>query len=239
MSEGRPRRRSAWLPGSDLAWPILLAAAVCFPAASPAEAALPATARVLVVGDSNAVGVGETPAFVWTNRLERSEAVFVQVLGAPGATLGHPAFGSLQLAGCVRASEGFTTLRAAILALGTNDFMAAVPLADVRAGVRAIIDALAAPWICITPPGRGNEQVRNQIGLTAQDYRDAIAAECAALGATIVRGEVVVPGDSSMLRDGLHLNRVGHRQMFRAARDALRHALLPRPTPGSQGPPPP
>lgn len=201
----------------------LLCGLVAALAPRPAGAAEVAPdARILVIGDSNAIAFRELPSVAWTNRLERSEDLFVQVWGGPGLSIAHPMLGLARLSECATAVPGLNSLRAAILDLGSNDYSGAVPLNDVRAGVRMLIGSVASAWICITPPGRVNETVPNAIGLTLQDYRDAIAAECESLGAVIVHGELVNPVSSRLQSDGLHLTRIGHYRLYRAVRERLR-----------------
>ena len=182
--------------------------------------------RLLVIGDSNAVGVRVLPAAVWTNRIERSEKLFVQVWGGPGMSVAHPVLGLARFSECAQAVQGFGTLQAAILALGSNDYSGAVPLDDVRAGVRRLLQSVSTAWICITPVGRVNETVPNALGLTLQDYRTAIAGECQGQGAALVQGELVAPYGSRLLNeDGLHLTSAGHDHLYRVTRDVLRGLL--------------
>ena len=202
------------------------AAAIVLASAGAWSAPRPAGERLLVIGDSNAVGVGVLPAAVWTNRLERSEKLFVQVWGGPGMSVAHPVLGLARLSECAQAVQGFGTLQAAFLALGSNDYSGTVALDDVRAGVRRLLQSVSTTWICITPLGRMNETVPNALGLTLQDYRTAIASECQALGAALVQGELVVPSNSRLLGgDGLHLTGAGHDRLFRVTRDVLRSLL--------------
>lgn len=189
-------------------------------------AAPDARARVLVIGDSNATGVGQEVSVAWTTRLKRAEGEMVQTWGGPGALLAHSLIGMAKLPQCPVADIGLSGVQAAILALGSNDFGVSVPLEAVRAGVRTLVGSATVNWICVTPPGRADEQIPNDLNLFPQDYRDAIAEECRAMGAVVIHGELVVPPNPPNLSDGLHLSKRGHILLFRAVRDAIR-ALEP------------
>lgn len=196
---------------------VVIAAAVLL-----APLAALAVDRILVIGDGTATGVSQRAWVAWTSRLERSEGVKVQIWGGPDASVADPSFGMASMPECPAADAGIFGVQAAILSLGTNDYGRAVPLAQVRAGVRTLLRAVRTDWICITPPGRTEETARNGQDLVLQDYRDAIAAECEAEGAVIIHGEIVVPSNSTVPTDATSLGLIGHRRMFLAVRDVVR-----------------
>lgn len=175
-------------------------------------AAAPCAARILVIGDSNAVGHGVKPSRAWTNRLERSVGEFVQVYGAPGAAIGAPLLGVGFGTECLFQDVGLFNVRVAVLALGTNDGMST--LADVRLATRQTLQAIDTTWICITPPS-----VRDETAQLAA-VRAVIAEECTAAGAALIDGAQLITLDD--LADDLHLNKRGHAKLARAVK-----ALLP------------
>lgn len=174
-------------------------------------AAAPAPARILVVGDSNALGVGVTAPQAWTSRLQRARGELVQVYGAPGMAIGAPTVGLGWHTRCLFTATGLQPPRVAILALGTND--ADSDPAAVRRATRATLAAVAAPWICITPPRIADRDAR------LEPIRAAIAAECLAAGAHLVDG--TAPIGLAELGDGLHFAPRGHARLARAVAQAL------------------
>lgn len=178
-------------------------------------AAAPAAGRVIVVGDSNATGLGVPPAAAWPRRLERMLDTPVQVFGSPGASLATPNVGLGTAARCVARMRGIfhPDVPVAILALGTNDRLSTD--AALREAVRNLLDSLTAPtrWVCLLPPPSRFD---------IQFVRDVVADECAAAGAEILDGAAILSRRSDLAPDGVHLSRSGHYRLARAIATALR-----------------
>lgn len=191
----------------------LCAAAALLCAAGMGQAQM----RVMVIGDSNAVGAGVKPQHAWPMRLMRTARAYVQVFGAPGATIAGPFVGLSFAPQCPAQVVGLFGIDWGILALGTNDFSANVPLATVRDGVRALLgSAPSARWICITPPSLAIEAsgAVNALGEPPAAYRSAIAEECTAAGAAVIAGDEVVP-PTHLGPSGVHLSPRGHARLAR------------------------
>ncbi len=168
-------------------------------------AAHPAAARILVIGDSNALGTGVPPQWAWTTIVQRSLGLFVQVYGAPGMSVGSQ-FGVGQNSQCILNDIGLFRPKVAIFALGTNDLPNA--LEDVRSATRATLAAVPARWICITPPHiRGNDAALDPV-------RAVITEECNTIGAVVIDGARLV--SDADLSDKTHLDRGGHLKLARA-----------------------
>ncbi|MDX2170054.1 MAG: hypothetical protein SF182_23490 [Deltaproteobacteria bacterium] len=180
-------------------------------------AAAPSAARILVVGDSNAVGLGVPASHAWPNRLERMTREFVQVYGAPGLSVGFPEIGVGWQPDCLFFDLGLAAaapgagLRAAVFALGTND--STTPLDLVRSATRNTLAFVHAPWICITPL-----RVKGEKG-ELDPLRQVIREECQMVGARIVEGGTLIDDDD--LYDGVHLDTSGHAKLARAVAAAL------------------
>ena len=168
-------------------------------------AANPAAARILVIGDSNALGTGVPPQWAWTTILQRSLDVMVQVYGAPGMSVGSK-FGVGQNDQCILNDIGLFRPKVAIFALGTNDLSTTPD--DLRSATRATLAAVPGRWICITPPHiRGNDAALDPV-------RAVITEECTAIDAVVIDGARLF-GDAD-LTDNTHLNRGGHLKLARA-----------------------
>jgi lysophospholipase L1-like esterase len=174
-------------------------------------------ARILVVGDSNAVGLGVPPSHAWTTRLQRRAREFVQVYGSPGLSVGAPELGVGWQPECLFFDTGIFGatarggVRVAVFALGTND--STTDLAYVRAGARQTLAFIRAPWVCITPLHTKGE--KGQL----DPLRQVIREECAAVGARIIEGGSLIT-DRDLL-DDVHLDLSGHAKVAQAVFAAL------------------
>jgi lysophospholipase L1-like esterase len=205
-----------------------------------------ASARILVVGDSNAIGLGVAPELAWPMRLMHALNEPVQVYGAPGAALVAPfplgiAVNTYLTPGPTpsvaeqtgdgpsgeKIIQGVVGLRCAVLALGTNDAGQQVTGDAIRAAVAAILAPIQAPWICITPPGVINETSRRLTGITMADVRAAIAAECTARGAQVIDGAALLPAKTSLQPDGRHLAASAHALLSKHVAERI-EAVCPR-----------
>lgn len=195
-------------------WRVLVAGAVVATLAMAPEGS---RARVIVVGDSNATGLGVRPSQSWPRQLERLLDVSVDVYGSPGAALSAPYIGLGWSAQCVTRMRGIfrADVPIAILALGTND--SGFDTDKVRTAVRnilgSLVDAPATRWLCLTPPPSSEYDLARA--------RRAIAEECAAAGAEVMDGEAVLSRSSDIGTDGIHLSRSGHRRLALALRRRL------------------
>jgi lysophospholipase L1-like esterase len=177
----------------------------------------PCHGRILVVGDSNAVGLGVPPSHAWTTRLQRRAREFVQVYGSPGLTVGGPELGVGWQPECLFFDLGLFGatarggVRVAVFALGTND--ASTDLEYVRRGTRQTLAFIKAPWICITPLHTKGE--KGQL----DPLRQVIREECAAAGARIIEGGSLIT--DADLFDGVHLDLSGHAKLAAAVFAAL------------------
>ena len=202
------RRPTGWSAARGLILALLLVGA----------SVTPSQARILVVGDSNALGVGVRTNQAWVVRLQRNLKEYVQVFGAPGATLADPILGIGWAASCLFFDNGiFNSVRVAVLALGSND--ANHDPATVRDATRKTLSWVRAPWICIIPlHQRGEDHALDAV-------RAVISEECTAVGAVLIDGATLI--DDGDLADIKHLNSIGHAKLARAVRDAVRR-LGPR-----------
>lgn len=174
-------------------------------------------ARILVVGDSNAVGLGVPPSHAWTTRLQRRAREFVQVYGSPGLSVGAPEVGVGWHVDCLFFDTGLFGatarggVRAAIFALGTND--STVDLEFVRIATRQTLAFVRAPWICITPLHTKGEKGE------LDALRQVIREECQMVGARIIEGGTLITDRD--LADKVHLDLSGHAKLAQAVFEAL------------------
>lgn len=107
-----------------------------------------------------------------------------------------------------------------ILAGGTNDFGTNVKLNDFQMSVSKVLAVLItknpqAQILVVTPLPRYDE-VRNDIGLTLNDYRRVLSIEAKARGLLVINGESfpIDPHDekdrNQYMVDGVHLNNAAH-----------------------------
>lgn len=123
--------------------------------------------------------------------------------------------------------------KAAIVMLGTNDYAADRPLAEVRRGYGAFLDAIMSSLaygldgqtlVCVTPLQRFDEERTNGAGYTIADLREEIRSVCGARQLPIWEGAQLLPADpgiadgapSRYFHDGVHPNRRGHKMIGRA-----------------------
>jgi hypothetical protein len=176
-----------------------------------------APARILVVGDSNAIGGGDvSPKEAWPVRLMQLLREPVQVFGAPGASFSSPMFGLGTTPRCESLASGVYGLRYAILALGTNELATTSTAETVDADVVAILKSVPAPWVCITPPARNYDTTNfvSTTGLSMDDVRSIITDECLAHGAVVIDGKALLPNEPRFLQaDQVHLTREAHRML--------------------------
>lgn len=178
-----------------------------------------APARILVVGDSNAVGAGISPEQAWPVRLMRLLREPVQVFGAPGASFSNPFYGLGTTPRCEALASGMFGLRYAILALGTNELANTSTADTIDADVAAILKSIPAPWVCITPPGNKDDTTNfvSVSGLTVDDVRSIITDECLAHGAVVIDGKALLPNEPRfLLSDQVHLTAAAHRMLAHA-----------------------
>jgi hypothetical protein len=179
--------------------------------------ASPCRGRILVVGDSNALGLGMPPSYAWTTRLQRRAREFVQVYGSPGLTVGGPELGVGWQPECMFFDIGLFGasarggVRVAVFALGTND--SSTDLEYVRTGTRQTLAFFRGPWICITPL-----RIKGEKG-ELDPLRQVIREECAAVGARIIEGGTLIT--DADLFDNVHLDLSGHAKVAAAVFAAL------------------
>ena len=207
-----------------------------------------AQARILVVGDSNAVGFEIPAEAAWPMQLMRKLNEPVQVYGGPGnglalrfplgigidtyATPGPTPSTSLTIGdgpSGEKIIQGMSGLRCAVLALGTNDAGSTASASEIRSAVAAILSPVLAPWICITPPGSNRDATSNG-GILMQDVRAAITAACRAHGATVIDGKALLPFGTSTQSDGLHLTIAAQTRLAEAVADAIERTCPSQPT---------
>jgi lysophospholipase L1-like esterase len=102
----------------------------------------------------------------------------------------------------------------AVVAFGINDFNQARPLADITADTSRMLKALTsredATIYLLTPIPWAERTEPNDLGLSVQDYRDAIAAAAKDFPTvTVIDGNTLVPNDSAYYIDNIHPNEDG------------------------------
>ncbi len=189
---------------------------------SEVRAAPPLPLRWLAYGDSITQGFcASLPTLNGVSRCARELKAALHNLGVGGSVL-HP-----ELAETLpRASYDLITI-----AYGACDFQVDVPLDSFQNNAQRLIDALhthqpRCPIVVLTPILPEKDPGKNKIGLTFQDYRDALRTKCAAHPAvTVVAGETLVPADLVNFQDWVHPNDRGFELYARNLLPHLQRAL--------------
>lgn len=178
----------------------------------------PATARVVVVGDSNAVGVRVAPWRTWPRLLERRLHETVQVFGAAGRSL-RTFDGGAPCLDRMNSRRDSVDIDVLIVALGTND--AQTDLLTVSDSLKALLYAVPkARWACLLPPlvVDGYWHKESQVA----PVREHIRATCLILGAVVIDTAGTI-GPRELQPDGVHLNERGHRILSEQVAELIRN----------------
>jgi lysophospholipase L1-like esterase len=101
-----------------------------------------------------------------------------------------------------------------VVFLGTNDWAYSDPLTTFTTDYTNFINTAAyfgSTVVCVTPIWRSTaEGTMNDVGLTLDDYRAAIAQVCSTLGHPVIDGLTLVPHKAAYFVDGLHPNNAGY-----------------------------
>jgi acyl-CoA thioesterase-1 len=208
--------------------------ALLFSARSPAGAAtapgtpVAAPVRIVALGDSLTAGYGLDPEQAWPalvgERL-RAAGLAVEVVNA-GVSGDTTAGGRRRIDWLLRAP-----IDVLVLALGANDALRGLPIADTEANLRAIIAAVRAAHPqarvllagMLAPPNMGREYGE----AFAAVFPRVAAAEGCALLPFLLAG---VAGAAELnLGDGIHPNAEGQQVIAQAVGDALARMLDKRP----------
>ena len=176
--------------------------------------------RIVVLGDSNATGYRVPAPVAWPMRVMARLRWPVQVLGAPGASLAGAA-GLATTAECPAVDVGYLGVRAAVLALGTNDAWQNAPLPAVAAATATLLGSVTPDrWVCLLPPPSIIDGIPNAVGATLADYRAVIGAACVAHGATVIDPATLGVRQADLV-DGIHLSSGAHARIARAVEAAV------------------
>lgn len=196
-----------------LGW-LLFVAAACSP--SPQFSALPANARVVVLGDSLVSGHGLSVERAWPALLSRTLGWQLDNAGVSGNTSEQ---------GLSRLAEHLTTEpapAAVILVLGGNDMLRRIPEAETRANLAAAIEQIRAagaiPVLVAVPrPSLAGAVLQE---LDDADFYSALATEAKVPLIESVFSEVL--SDPALKLDRLHPNDAGQQELARLIADRLR-----------------
>ena len=102
-----------------------------------------------------------------------------------------------------------------VLILGTNDWRIGIASSTFETKYRTFLQVAGGyhPIICVTPLWRSQEGSPNSIGMTLENYRQIIRAECVAKNFPVIEGTVLIPANSQYFLDGIHPNVLGYQAM--------------------------
>ncbi len=185
--------------------------------------------KAIVIGDSIARGAFAGDRFTATDtftfRLFQAGVFTTTMAHHMGKATHLPRYND-----AVEEQNVFDSWKFALVLLGTNDYSASVPIADVADRYAQFLDtAVRSYWyridpitvqtiFCVTPLTRANETAHNGAGYSLVDLRRTIRNVCTLRGIPVIDGSTLLPYDPGLRRhhasryyaDGLHLNRFGH-----------------------------
>lgn len=160
--------------------------------------------KVVVIGDSVALGVSSAPEIVtantWPNRFRDITGCTLDnraVSGTCAATIGNPGK-DVNAGAAIVDTAIFTGADYVIIAYGINDYVNNVPIGKPNNDKTTFRGALsymfgkintvapAAKIVCVTPLYGGGHNVKNTVGYLPMDYADAIMSAATAYNVPVI-----------------------------------------------------